>query len=301
MTLDLTFGGRLRIPLIAAPMFLVSSPEMALAACSRGVMGSFPAHSTRTREVFAGWLDQMTRGMQELRDQGIEPAPYAVNLVVHRTNERYPGDLELCIQHEVSVILTSKGGPEDVFRQIHDYGGVAFHDIASRRHAEKALEAGADGLTAVCGGAGGHCGTLNPFALLNEVREITDKPIVLAGSLSTGRDIVAALAMGADLAYMGTRFIPVRESLASEDYRSALFGATAKDASSRPPSTASRPTSWRPASRPPAWISTRSRRLHPGRSSTPARRGRATRRSSPPARVWGWSMGCGRRRSSAMS
>jgi len=229
MTLDLTFGGRLRIPLIAAPMFLVSSPEMALAACSRGVMGSFPAHSTRTREVFAGWLDQMTRGMQELRDQGIEPAPYAVNLVVHRTNERYPGDLELCIQHEVSVILTSKGGPEDVFRQIHDYGGVAFHDIASRRHAEKALEAGADGLTAVCGGAGGHCGTLNPFALLNEVREITDKPIVLAGSLSTGRDIVAALAMGADLAYMGTRFIPVRESLASEDYRSALFGATAKD------------------------------------------------------------------------
>ena len=153
----------------------------------------------------------------------------AVNLVVHRTNERYPGDLELCIRHEVSVILTSKGAPEDVFRQIHDYGGVAFHDIASRRHAEKALEAGADGLIAVCGGAGGHCGTLNPFALLNEVRAITDKPIVLGGSLSTGRDIVAALAMGADLAYMGTRFIPVRESLASEDYRSALFGATAKD------------------------------------------------------------------------
>ena len=226
---DLTFGGRLRIPLIAAPMFLVSSPEMALAACSRGVMGSFPAHSTRTREVFAGWLDQMSRGMRDLRERGIDPAPYAVNLVVHRTNERYPGDLELCIRHEVSVILTSKGAPEDVFRQIHDYGGVAFHDIASRRHAEKAIEAGADGLIAVCGGAGGHCGTLNPFALLNEVREITDKPIVLAGSLSTGRDIVAALAMGADLAYMGTRFIPVRESLAGEDYRSALFEASAKD------------------------------------------------------------------------
>ena len=119
-SLDLTFGGRRRIPLIAAPMFLVSSPEMALAACSQGVMGSFPAHSTRSREVFADWLDQMTRGMQELRDQEIEPAPYGVNLVVHRTNERYPGDLALCIQHEVSVILTSKGAPEDVFRQIHD-------------------------------------------------------------------------------------------------------------------------------------------------------------------------------------
>ena len=208
---------------------MAAESQMALAACSRGVMGGFPAHSTRTRAVFAGWLDQMTRSMHELRDQGIEPAPYAVNLVVHGMNERYPGDLELCIQHGVSVILTSKGAPEDVFRQIHDYGGVAFHDIASRRHAEKALEAGADGLIAVCGGAGGHCGTLNPFALLNEVREITDKPIVLASSLSTGRDIVAALAMGADLAYMGTRFIPVRESLAGEDYRSAVFGATAKD------------------------------------------------------------------------
>ena len=229
MTIDLSFGGRLRIPLIAAPMFLVSSPEMALAACSRGVMGSFPAHSTRTREVFADWLGQMASGMRALREQGIEPAPYAVNLVVHRTNERYPGDLDLCIQHEAPVILTSKGAPENVFRQLHDYGGVAFHDIASRRHAEKALQAGADGLIAVCGGAGGHCGTLNPFALLNEVRAVTDKPIILTGSLSTGRDIVAALAMGADLAYMGTRFIPVRESLASEDYRDALFGATAKD------------------------------------------------------------------------
>ncbi len=229
MPLDLTFDGRLRIPLIVAPMFLVSCPQLALAACSRGVMGSFPAHSTRTREVFAEWLEEMKQGMVALEAEGVRPAPYAVNLVVHPTNERYPGDLELCIEHEVSVILTSKGAPHDVFDQIHAYGGVAFHDIASRRHAEKALEAGADGLIAVCGGAGGHCGTVNPFALVNEVREITDKPIILAGSLSTGRDIVAAQAMGADMAYMGTRFIASPESLAPSEYRDALFAATAKD------------------------------------------------------------------------
>ena len=185
MTVDLTFGGRMRIPLIVAPMFLVSSPEMALAACSRGIMGSFPAHSTRTRDVFGDWLVQMSEGTTAMRERGLEPAPYAVNLVVHRTNERYEGDLQLCIDHKVSVILTSKGAPEDVFKTIHDYGGIAFHDIASRRHAEKALEAGADGLIAVCGGAGGHCGTVNPFALVNEVRQITDKPIILSGCLST--------------------------------------------------------------------------------------------------------------------
>ena len=229
MPLDLTFGGRLRVPLIVAPMFLVSSPEMALAACSRGVMGSFPAHSTRTREVFAEWLRQMSEGIAELDSRGVRPAPFAVNLVVHPTNARYEGDLELCIRHEVSVILTSKGAPHDVFEKIHDYGGVAFHDIASARHAEKAVAAGADGLIAVCGGAGGHCGTVNPFALLNEVRQITDKPIVLAGSLSTGRDIVAARAMGADMAYMGTRFIAAKESLAPAEYRSALIEASAKD------------------------------------------------------------------------
>ena len=229
MSLDLTFDGRLRIPLIVAPMFLVSCPELALAVCSRGVMGSFPAHSTRTRDDFEAWLETMTAGMAALEEAGQRPAPYAVNLVVHPTNKRYPGDLELCIEHKVGVILTSKGAPHDVFDQIHAYGGVAFHDIASRRHAEKAIEAGADGLIAVCGGAGGHCGTQNPFALVNEVREITDKPIILAGALSTGRDIVAAQALGADLAYMGTRFIATEETLAPPDYHQALVEATAKD------------------------------------------------------------------------
>ena len=141
MALDLTFNGRLRVPLIVAPMFLVSNPALTLAACSRGVMGSFPAHSTRTREVFIEWLDEMERGLGEMD----APAPWAVNLVVHPTNQRYEGDLALCVERKVPVILTSKGAPDDVFKRIHDYGGVAFHDIASARHAEKAVAAGADG------------------------------------------------------------------------------------------------------------------------------------------------------------
>ena len=225
MSLDFTFEGRMRIPLIIAPMFLISNPKMALAACSRGVMGSFPAHCTRTREVFAGWLDEMEQGLKELDN----PAPWAVNLVVHPTNERYEGDLELCAIHKVPVILTSKGAPKDAFARIHDYGGVAFHDVASARHAEKASEAGADALIAVTQGAGGHTGTINPFALLNEIRDVTDKPIILSGCLGTGADLVSAQAMGASLSYMGTRFLAADEGGADQAYRDLLVEATAKD------------------------------------------------------------------------
>ncbi|MCG8442313.1 MAG: nitronate monooxygenase [Caulobacterales bacterium] len=225
MALDLTFGGRLRIPAIAAPMFLVSCPKMALAACACGVMGSFPAHSTRTRDMFAAWIDEMARGIADMD----RPAPWAVNLVVHPTNERAEGDLELCVRHRVPVVLTSKGAPDDVFARIHDYGGVAFHDVASARHAEKAAAAGADALIAVCQGAGGHTGTVNPFALLNEIGEVTDTPIILAGAITTGRDILAAQAMGADLAYVGTRFIAARESLADDRFRQMLIASSAKD------------------------------------------------------------------------
>ena len=229
MALDLTFGGRLRIPLIVAPMFLVSSPKLALAACSRGVMGSFPAHSTRTREAFEQWLREMEQGLGRMEEGGATPAPFAVNLVVHPTNQRMEGDLALCVEHEVPVVLTSKGAPRGVFARIHDYGGVVFHDVASVRHAEKALEAGADGLIAVCGGAGGHTGTINPFALLNELRQLTDRPLVLAGGLSTGRDILAAQVMGADLVYMGTRFIAAPESRAPDEYREMMYRCTSKD------------------------------------------------------------------------
>ena len=229
MSFDLTFGGRLRIPLIVAPMFLVSTPKLALAACSQGIMGSFPSHSSRTREVFEGWLNEMDEGITALESAGEKPAPYAVNIVVHQTNPRCEGDLELCKEHDVKVVLTSKGAPDDVFKEIHSWGGVVFHDVASQRHAEKALEAGADGVIAVCGGAGGHTGTQNPFALVAEIREITDKPIILSGALGTGRDVLAAKMMGADMAYMGTRFIACTESGAPEDYWEMVLGATAKD------------------------------------------------------------------------
>jgi len=222
---------RTALPVIAAPMFLVSNPAMALATCREGLIGSFPAHSTRTNEVLGEWLKIMDEGLRRLEDERGREAvgPFAVNLVVHASNPRMAGDLDLIIRHEVPIVLTSKGAPGDVFRRVHDYGGFILHDVASKRHAEKALEAGADGLIAVAGGAGGHCGTINPFALVNEIRQIFAGPIVLAGALTTGRDVLAAQVMGADLVYMGTRFINTVESSASDEYRAMICRAKATD------------------------------------------------------------------------
>lgn len=222
----------LAIPAIAAPMFLVSNPDMALACCAEGIMGSFPAHGTRSREEFTAWLERMERGMAELRAAagGRQVAPYAVNLVVHPSNPRYPGDLDLVERFKVPVVLTSKGAPGDAFRRIHAWGGVALHDVANQRHAEKALESGADGVIAVCAGAGGHTGTINPFALLNELRRLGDGfAIVLAGGMTTGGDVLAAQAMGADLAYLGTRFIATAEASASEGHKRMIVGSRATD------------------------------------------------------------------------
>ena len=218
------------LPVIAAPMFTVSNPEMALATCAQGLMGTFPAHTTRNVQMLEDWLTTMEEGLNRLRGESAGPVgPYGVNLVVHSTNQRLAGDLELCIKHEVPVILTSKGAPGEVFDAVHAYGGLVFHDIASARHAEKALEAGADGLIAVCSGAGGHCGTINPFALVNEVRQMTDKAIILAGAITTGRDVLTAQVMGADLVYMGTRFINTEESGAKDGYRQMIVEANATD------------------------------------------------------------------------
>lgn len=229
MSIPFDFADRLKIPLIVAPMFLVSNPKMAIAACRNGAIGSYPAHSTRTREILEEWIIETVTALKAAEDAGERPAPYAVNLVVHSSNARMPGDLELVIKHEVPIVLTSKGAPSDVFQQIHAYGGVAFHDVASARHAEKAVEAGADALIAVAGGAGGHCGTINPFALVNEIKEVTDKPIILAGGLSSGQDLLAAQSMGAAMAYMGTRFIATEESSAPDAYADALIEGKATD------------------------------------------------------------------------
>jgi nitronate monooxygenase len=212
-------------------MFLVSTPAMTLAACSEGVMGSFPAHGTRSPEDFERWLIETNEGLKRLGDQPHEGkiAPFAVNLVVHSSNLRQEEDLAMCIKYRGPVILTSKGAPRDAVARIHDYGGLVLHDVASQRHAEKALEAGVDGIIAVAGGAGGHTGTINPFSLMNEVRRLHNGPIVLAGGMTTGRDILAAQVMGADFAYMGTRFIASVESSAPEDHKRMLVASNATD------------------------------------------------------------------------
>jgi nitronate monooxygenase len=221
---------RMAMPAIAAPMFLVSNPALALACCAEGIMGSFPAHGTRSREEFQAWLDEMVDGTRRLEDQGKTLAPWAVNLVVHASNPRYPGDLELVKKYKVPVVLTSKGAPGEAIKRIHGWGAVALHDIANRRHAEKALEAGVDGVIAVAGGAGGHTGTINPFALMNEVRQLgEDFAVVLAGGLTTGRDVLAAQAMGADLTYIGTRFIATQEAMAAAGHKKMILDTRATD------------------------------------------------------------------------
>ena len=221
---------RMAIPAIAAPMFLVSNPALALACCAEGIMGTFPAHGTRSREEFQGWLERMQEGIKRLEDAGRKPAPWAVNLVVHATNPRYPGDLDLVEKYKVPVVLTSKGAPGDAIRRMQGWGAITLHDVANRRHAEKALGAGVDGVIAVAGGAGGHTGTINPFALMNEVRQLGDHfAIVLAGSITTGQDVLAAQAMGADLAYLGTRFIATREAMAADAHKRMILDARATD------------------------------------------------------------------------
>ncbi|MFE8070673.1 nitronate monooxygenase family protein [Marinobacteraceae bacterium S3BR75-40.1] len=220
-----TLQGRLSLPLIAAPMFLISNPTLALACCREGIVGSFPALNQRSSEGFEQWLEQMNRELAAAP----EAAPYAVNLVVHRTNPRWQADLQLCVKHRVPIVITSLGAASEVVEAVHSYGGLVFHDVTNRKHAAKAAEAGVDGIIAVAAGAGGHAGTINPFALVAEIRQVFDGTLILAGCLSRGRDILAAQAMGADLVYMGTRFINTEESNAPEGYREMILQASAGD------------------------------------------------------------------------
>ena len=204
------------LPVIAAPMFLVSGPELVIATCKAGVVGTFPALNQRTTEGFAEWLDQI--------EAEVDGAPYGVNLIVHRSNPRLQADLEVCVEKKVPLVITSLGAVSDVVDAVHSYGGAVFHDVTNARHAKKAMDAGVDGLILVSGGAGGHAGTTNPFALMSEIRAFFDGTIVLAGCISTGADAAGAIAMGADFAYMGTRFIATAESRAQpERPRAALL------------------------------------------------------------------------------
>jgi nitronate monooxygenase len=204
-------------------MFLVSGPELVIAACHAGVLGTFPALNQRTTAGLGEWLDVIERALSPA------DAPYGVNLVVHRTNARLAADLEVVVAHRVPVVITSLGAATEVVAAIHAYGGVVFHDVTTAAHARKAAAAGVDGLILVAAGAGGHGGLLSPFALVAEVRRTFSGTILLAGAISSGSDVLAARAMGADLAYLGTRFVATTESLASDEYRTQVVAAGAAD------------------------------------------------------------------------
>ena len=215
----------LALPVICAPMFIVSNPDLVIAQCKGGLIGSFPALNARPKEVLDEWL---TRIKAELAADP-NAAPFAVNQIIHPSNERLMHDMELCVKHEVPLIITSLSAPTQIVPPVHAYGGKVFHDVISVRHAEKALEAGVDGLILVCAGAGGHAGMLSPFALVGEIRKFYDGPIALSGSITNGSAILAAQAMGADFAYIGTRFIATREANAVEAYKQAIVDSAAVD------------------------------------------------------------------------
>ena len=221
--------GRLRLPIISAPMFLGSCVDLVVGACRAGVIGTFPALNLRTTEDFDSWLTQIETALAEPGPDGREPAPYGVNFIVHSSNKRIEADLAQIVAHEVPLVITSLGAAKEVVDAVHSYGGLVFHDVTNAKFARKAADAGVDGLILVSAGAGGHAGGLNPFALISEVRAVWDGPLILGGSLSTGRDVLAAQAAGADLAYMGTRFLATQESIATEEYREMLVRSGAEE------------------------------------------------------------------------
>jgi nitronate monooxygenase len=225
MSLPALLENNLRLPVVVAPMFLISNPQLVLACCRNGVVGSFPALNQRESSGFKAWLEEIEAGLAAMT----HPAPYAVNLIVHKSNPRLQADLEICVEHKVPIVITSLGAVKELVDAVHSYGGLVFHDVTTRRHAEKAAEAGVDGLIAVAAGAGGHAGTWSPFSLIAEIRQFFDKTLLLAGCLNHGHEILAAQLLGADLAYFGTRFIATRESHAPDAYKEMLMGSKAAD------------------------------------------------------------------------
>lgn len=224
------FKNHLSLPVIAAPMFLASTPRLVTECCKAGIAGTFPALNQRSSAGFEAWLNEIQATLASVESEtGKTPAPFGVNLVVHPSNPRLEPDLALCVKHRVPLVMTILGADPRVVEAIHSYGGLVFHDVVNAKHARKAAAAGVDGLTAVAAGAGGHAGSLNPFALVNEIRQFFDGTILLGGGISTGADVAAAQMMGADLAYMGTRFLGTRECGISDDYKQMLLEAMATD------------------------------------------------------------------------
>ena len=231
MPLPKLLEGKLRIPVIGAPMFIVSGPELVIAQCKAGIVGAFPALNARPQEMLDEWLSRIDSELSAFaaENPGMPVAPYAVNQICHLSNDRLMADMETCVRHRVPIIITSLRPPAEIVQAVHGYGGLVFHDVINLRHARKAIEQGVDGIIAVCAGAGGHAGTTSPFALVKEIREIFDGTIILSGSMTTGSDALAAKAMGADLAYIGTRFIATQEANARPEYKQMLVDSRSAD------------------------------------------------------------------------
>jgi nitronate monooxygenase len=222
----------LSLPVIASPMFIASGPALVAAQCKAGIVGSFPALNARPAEQLDVWLTNLQRELADYQEAhpGKKVGPIAVNQIVHQSNDRLAHDVEVCVKHQVPIIISSlRAPPPEMLDAVHAYGGIVLHDVVSIRHAEKALEAGVDGLILVAAGAGGHAGALSPFALVGEVRKFFDGPIALSGAIATGDAILAAQAMGADFAYIGSRWLATRESNVSEAYRDAIVESAASD------------------------------------------------------------------------
>lgn len=221
----------LRIPVIGAPLFIVSNPKLVIAQCKAGIVGSFPALNARPAEKLDDWLVEIKEALARHNDANPDQpaAPYAVNQIVHRSNDRLMHDLEACVRHQVPIVICSLGAREDVYEAIHSYGGVVLHDVINNAFAKKAISKGADGLIPVAAGAGGHAGVVSPFALVQEIREWFSGPIALSGSIATGAGVLAAEAMGADFAYIGSAFVATEEANASESYKNAIVESYAAD------------------------------------------------------------------------
>ncbi|MBM3341361.1 MAG: nitronate monooxygenase [Betaproteobacteria bacterium] len=231
MALPQNLRARLRLPVLSAPMFIVSGPQLVIEQCKAGVIGSFPALNARPQEELDKWLTRIETELAQYQQKnpGKKVAPFAVNLIVNRANQRLEADTETLIKHKVPIVITSLSAPMDIVPRVHAYGGIVLHDVIKVRHGEKALEAGVDGLIAVCAGAGGHAGTTSPFALVNELRRMHNGILVLSGAITNGSGILAAQAMGCDLAYLGTRFIATQESAAKPGYKQMIVDSKATD------------------------------------------------------------------------
>ncbi len=222
---------QLALPVLGAPLFIIGNPDLVIAQCKSGIIGSFPALNARPAERLENWLSKIDTELRDFKRKNplAKVAPYAVNQIIHSSNERLDQDIEVCEKFKVPIIITSLSEPGKVVSKVHGYGGLVFHDVISIRHAEKALEAGVDGLILVCAGAGGHAGKLSPFALVREVRQFFSGPIALSGAITDGSGILACESMGADFAYMGTRFIATNEANASDAYKNMIIDSKAKD------------------------------------------------------------------------